>query len=41
MCGELAGMTKAIPIFLGFGLNEFSILQSHLICWRVFQPITI
>ncbi|MBE7433174.1 MAG: phosphoenolpyruvate--protein phosphotransferase [Anaerolineales bacterium] len=24
MCGELAGMTKAIPILLGFGLDEFS-----------------
>jgi phosphotransferase system enzyme I (PtsI) len=24
MCGELAGMPKAIPILLGFGLDEFS-----------------
>ena len=24
MCGELAGMQKAIPILLGFGLDEFS-----------------
>ena len=24
MCGELAGMTKAIPILLGLGLDEFS-----------------
>ena len=24
MCGELAGMAKAIPILLGFGLDEFS-----------------
>ena len=24
MCGELAGMVKAIPILLGFGLDEFS-----------------
>ena len=24
MCGELAGMIKAIPILLGFGLDEFS-----------------
>lgn len=24
MCGELAGMTKAIPILVGFGLDEFS-----------------
>jgi phosphotransferase system enzyme I (PtsI) len=24
MCGELAGMTKAIPILLGFGMDEFS-----------------
>lgn len=24
MCGELAGMTRAIPILLGFGLDEFS-----------------
>jgi phosphoenolpyruvate-protein phosphotransferase (PTS system enzyme I) len=24
MCGELAGMKKAIPILLGFGLDEFS-----------------
>jgi phosphoenolpyruvate-protein phosphotransferase (PTS system enzyme I) len=24
MCGELAGMTKAIPILLGIGLDEFS-----------------
>ncbi len=24
MCGELASMTKAIPILLGFGLDEFS-----------------
>ncbi|MGE5378711.1 MAG: phosphoenolpyruvate--protein phosphotransferase [Bacteroidota bacterium] len=24
MCGELAGMTKAIPILLGMGLDEFS-----------------
>jgi phosphotransferase system enzyme I (PtsI) len=24
MCGELAGMHKAIPILLGFGLDEFS-----------------
>lgn len=24
MCGELAGMRKAIPILLGFGLDEFS-----------------
>ena len=24
MCGELAGMTKAIPILMGFGLDEFS-----------------
>ncbi|HRK89639.1 MAG TPA: phosphoenolpyruvate--protein phosphotransferase [Anaerolineales bacterium] len=24
MCGELAGMTNAIPILLGFGLDEFS-----------------
>jgi phosphotransferase system enzyme I (PtsI) len=24
MCGELAGMSKAIPILLGFGLDEFS-----------------
>jgi phosphotransferase system enzyme I (PtsI) len=26
MCGELAGMKKAIPILLGFGLDEFSIV---------------
>ncbi len=24
MCGELAGMPKAIPILLGLGLDEFS-----------------
>jgi phosphotransferase system enzyme I (PtsI) len=24
MCGELAGMQKAIPILLGLGLDEFS-----------------
>ncbi len=24
MCGELAGMTKAIPVLLGLGLDEFS-----------------
>lgn len=24
MCGELAGMAKAIPILLGLGLDEFS-----------------
>lgn len=24
MCGELAGMTKAIPVLLDFGLDEFS-----------------
>jgi phosphotransferase system enzyme I (PtsI) len=24
MCGELAGMQKAIPVLLGFGLDEFS-----------------
>ena len=24
MCGEMAGMTKAIPILLGMGLDEFS-----------------
>ncbi len=24
MCGELAGMPNAIPILLGFGLDEFS-----------------
>jgi phosphotransferase system enzyme I (PtsI) len=24
MCGELAGMTRAIPILLGLGLDEFS-----------------
>ena len=26
MCGELAGMQKAIPILLGFGLDEFSMV---------------
>ena len=37
MCGELAGMPKAIPILLGMGLDEFSMasrsvpLAKHLI----------
>jgi len=37
MCGELAGMQKAIPILLGFGLDEFSMasrsvpMAKHLI----------
>jgi phosphoenolpyruvate-protein kinase (PTS system EI component) len=26
MCGELAGMKKAIPILLGLGLDEFSMV---------------
>jgi phosphoenolpyruvate-protein kinase (PTS system EI component) len=26
MCGELAGMQKAIPILLGLGLDEFSMV---------------
>lgn len=26
MCGELAGMQKAIPVLLGFGLDEFSMV---------------
>ena len=26
MCGELAGMRKAIPILLGLGLDEFSMV---------------
>jgi phosphoenolpyruvate-protein phosphotransferase (PTS system enzyme I) len=26
MCGELAGMQKAIPILLGLGLDEFSMI---------------
>jgi phosphotransferase system enzyme I (PtsI) len=30
MCGELAGMQKAIPIFLGMELDEFS-MTSHAI----------
>ena len=30
MCGELAGMPKAIPILLGFGLDEFS-MNPHAI----------
>jgi phosphotransferase system enzyme I (PtsI) len=30
MCGELAGMLSAIPILLGFGLDEFSMAPSSI-----------
>jgi phosphoenolpyruvate-protein phosphotransferase (PTS system enzyme I) len=30
MCGELAGMPKAIPILLGFGLDEFSMASRSI-----------
>jgi phosphotransferase system enzyme I (PtsI) len=30
MCGELAGMQKAIPILLGFGLDEFSMASRSI-----------
>ena len=30
MCGELAGMEKAIPILLGMGLDEFSMTPASI-----------
>lgn len=30
MCGELAGMQKAIPVLLGLGLDEFSMVPSAI-----------
>jgi phosphotransferase system enzyme I (PtsI) len=30
MCGELAGMLPAIPILVGFGLDEFSMAPSSI-----------
>jgi phosphotransferase system enzyme I (PtsI) len=30
MCGELAGMRKAIPVLLGLGLDEFSMVPKAI-----------